>query len=298
MNSENRIELSKESLPSSEQVWQNIQEKVQTELEQIGNQIDQPFSAERFQEMLAREAAFVKKIWEKVTLMVEAGKQDLVILFDVDETIGTLNLKRRRGEEQTIIRPSFRPLVENLRSLPIDLKFGLITTRALDYFQEQLNDPEHLQPIAQLFDKRYLFSTEQLPYFQQKLAQGSERQKIIKLAKKAKIVTDDIDATLCKLPITETREEIEERSRLAWEKLFSGDLSKILLLRNLLNPSFQYSDGEDFASPYRFDEDLFDQKAILVVDDFIYPHYLNPEKIQGITLKGPTPESQAIFSLI
>lgn len=275
--------LSTELLPNSESIWQDIAEKVYQKLEEISKAMTKPFSEERIKEMLIHEEAFVKKIWEQVITNIESGQNQLTILFDIDETIGARYFSDpNKPQCQTIIRPSFEPLVQRLRDLPVDLKIGLITTRRTEVINQQLNDPEHLQAIAALLNPEYLFTTTQLPIDQQNLAQQGEKQQVVKQAKKAKIVTKKIDEALQSLPETATN---EERERHPQQCLFPADLAKILLLRNLLD-----SQSQNYES-------LFNNRTVLVVDDFIYPDYLNPEKVQGITLNNLKPNNYGIFKI-
>ena len=297
MNPEKRIEfLGEEPIPSSDEVWQGIQEQAKQGLIQIGIKTNKPFFEKQIGEMLHREEVFVKKIWDKITSVIESGQKNIVILFDIDQTIGEIHSLVVGDREQrcTIIRPSFNLLTERLRNLSIDLKIGLLSTRNIEDIQEQLKDPIHLQPIAQSVDNRYCFSTDQLPSYQKKLVNEQEGyQQAIALAKNANIVTDNIYDCFRRLPESATPEERHLRARV---KLFPADIQKILLFRNLLNPHFQYSDGEDFASPHRFDPNLFNERSIIIVDDFMYPIYLNPDVIQGISLKSEIAENRGDFT--
>lgn len=141
--------------------------------EDINHQLDHIF-AEEIQEMeirgdveeiqeikeklQKREENFFLKVLLAVQKAVNSNPGKVMILFDIDETIGVSNFSSN-GSVVTKLRPSLIPLLKQLKEL--DVEIGFLSSRSKEVMEEQLKDGQNLAPIGDYVDKELVFSSEQ-----------------------------------------------------------------------------------------------------------------------------------------
>lgn len=108
----------------------------------------------RYLRMFSSERAFVVRVWTAVAAPLAARADAVVVLFDVDQTLGSR--KGRDGESATLIRPSAVPLMAQLRE--VGARMGLLTTRGIRELRRNLEDVLHLQGIAPYLDENHLIA--------------------------------------------------------------------------------------------------------------------------------------------
>jgi phosphoglycolate phosphatase-like HAD superfamily hydrolase len=110
----------------------------------------------RFIRMYEAERAFVVRVREALERHRRQGHHDLVVLFDIDQTLGSR--KRRDGQTATLLRPAAVPLLRQLAAEGV--RTGIITTRGMSDLKENLEDALHLKGIAPYVDQTHLTAAE------------------------------------------------------------------------------------------------------------------------------------------
>jgi len=184
---------------------------------------------------LKREKDFFVSVLEKVRSVQERTHGKTLILFDVDETIGSA-VYTSGNTFKTLLRPSLVPLLESLKARGVSI--GLLTNRGQDALQGQLSESDQLAPIASYLDRTHIYSSRGRAVEQS----GEEIAALLK--------TEEISGGQGVLDKKLLSENVEYTALGA-----SGDWEKIFVLQELKekNPD----------------------TAIIAVDDFQYPRFLN-----------------------
>lgn len=150
------------------EIWINNKESFEEYLipniKECNADLDTDELKEAIQKALEKEKIFIDKMVSGVDRFIKINPQNKhLVLFDVDETIGTYNMVKKA----TIIRPALIPLFESFCNIYPKLQFGLISTRGKEAMQKQLSEEGDLSSIGKFINKKYLYSTEGLnaPYF-------------------------------------------------------------------------------------------------------------------------------------
>lgn len=198
---------------------------------------------ERIDVMMERERSFIIAVLSRLQ---EAKSSERILLFDVDETIGTIDFQDD-NTFTTILRPSLLPLLAEI-SAP-DLHIGLLSSRGKEAMEQQLQDPQHLAALWQYIDPAYINSSRGEKELHCPLDQLGER-----LKKEFGGKNGVIDENL-----------IGRDSQYDFPHL-SGDQTKLMVLKKK--------------------RDEWKNKTVIVVDDFMYPKYLDTKKgFYGVALK-------------
>ncbi len=112
---------------------------------------------EEIEGCVEREKQFVLKMFEVIEKVVAAHAGERVILFDIDETIGSAVMGADKRLSKTVMRPSLLPLLEKLRSIKCEI--GFLTSRGDGYLREQLEDPQNIGAIKEYVDPRRVYSS-------------------------------------------------------------------------------------------------------------------------------------------
>lgn len=105
---------------------------------------------------LKREKDFFVSVAEKVRDVQERTRGKTLLLFDVDETIGSV-VFTDGNTSKTLLRPSLVPLLESLKARGVSV--GLLTNRGQDILQGQLSESDQLGPIASYLDRTHIYSS-------------------------------------------------------------------------------------------------------------------------------------------
>lgn len=155
-----------EDIEQPEDFWKNIEEDTRQGLlttfaisfEQMKRRHSEEEVEEEVQKMIEREHAFVTQTLSLIEkARTENPQKELVLLFDIDETIATVDFD---GQQKlyTILRPSLKPLLEHIVS-DAKIKIGFITTRGKEAVEKQLTDLKHLELISVYIDPQYIYSS-------------------------------------------------------------------------------------------------------------------------------------------
>jgi len=189
---------------------------------------------ERLNKALKVEKDFLSVLLETLKKSLEVNKK-IVMLFDVDETIGQ-GFYDNEGGAHTFIRPSFVPFLNNIKTSIENGKvnIGLITTRGP--VKEQLEDKEHLMGIKGFVNPDYVYSTRDANFHVDRSKDNSE---IIKGFETGKDTILNLEAV-----------ENEGYTGSA------ANLSKLLILKNLrtLYPDTLFIVVDDARYPKCLDE--------------------------------------------
>jgi hypothetical protein len=120
--------------------------------------------------MIAREEFFYTQVCEAIISCIAnihpSSDKPLVLLFDIDETIGR-NIKKPsdsgQPESALVLRPALKYLLSwiNEVKLQYPLRVGLLSSRNKLGMDQSFSDPDILLPIADSIDKSLVISTEQ-----------------------------------------------------------------------------------------------------------------------------------------
>lgn len=105
----------------------------------------------RFLRVFDAERDFVRHVWAVVEPLLDA---EVVVLFDIDQTLGSR--KGRPGVSATLIRPSARPLLAQLRE--VGVLVGILTSRGISDLRANLDDALHLRRIAPFVDPEHVIA--------------------------------------------------------------------------------------------------------------------------------------------
>lgn len=198
---------------------------------------------ERIDVMMERERSFVIAVLSRLQ---EAKSSERILLFDIDETIGTVEFQDNHTFI-TILRPSLLPLLAEISAS--DLHIGLLSSRSKEGIEQQLQDPQHLAALRQYIDPAYINS--------------SREEK-------------ELDCPL---------DELGERLK----KEFGGKdgvIDKNLIGRDSENDFPQLPGDQTKLSVLKKKREEWKNKTVIVVDDFMYPRYLDTKKgFYGVALK-------------
>jgi hypothetical protein len=121
----------------------------------------------RFEELgmerLEKERTFAQTVIERVEeAMGTSEGQPIIVLFDIDHTIGAPGFASGLSEEGTTLRPVLLPLLEQYLKPYIDqgkIKMGILSSRSKEALLDQLEDNKHLKPINNYIDREFVFSS-------------------------------------------------------------------------------------------------------------------------------------------
>lgn len=154
-----------ESHPTPGSLWESIETEIknslknifQTELSRLQTK-DLEEAEETTDKLIQREERFFIDVLTIAERAIQDAQteNDIIILFDIDETIGVYYTT---GENNTItkLRPSLFPLLNELKSK--GLKIGFISSRGREAMLEQLQKENNLAPINAYIDKNLVFSS-------------------------------------------------------------------------------------------------------------------------------------------
>lgn len=106
--------------------------------------------------MVAREQSFVTSVLERMQEATSAGRGESILLFDIDETIGTPDFPDDKTHI-TILRPSLLPLLKEISSP--GLQIGFLSSRGKEAIEQQLDDPQHLASVRQYINPAHIYSS-------------------------------------------------------------------------------------------------------------------------------------------
>jgi len=167
---ENREQKFKQrgEMPKIDIFWNGIEEKVKNFFaEKIDEKVVERMGytpqeiEEKRRDAALREQTFVKELLSEVQdARKENPEGDMLILFDIDDTIGRPKENRETGKiDGTILRPSILELLRHIREQYPNTRFGIISTRGL--LQEQLQDEKWLAPLKEFVDPNEVHSTKE-----------------------------------------------------------------------------------------------------------------------------------------
>jgi hypothetical protein len=237
-----------EESTSTTPLWEQIKEGVTSNLEQLIPAFEDETEEERKQKLdraLEREKTFVESVLSTLKEVLNKGNQEIIILFDIDETIAVSKMGPD-GKEETIIRPSLPHLLKEIKKTAGEkARIGFITSRDRKTVEDQLSKPGGLGAISSFTDKSLIFSVSSMKgedtlEFARKLASGEELQETVS----SQLVSNEPDFE----SIIQEGDEVKLRKL---EEIKKG------------NP----------------------ESNIVIVDDLPYPRFLNPEKnFSGVSL--------------
>lgn len=227
--------------------WEQIKEGVASNLEQLIPAFEDETEEERKSKLnraLEREKHFVESVLNTLKGVLDKEKE-LIILFDIDETIAVPKIGP--GEKtKTIIRPSLPHLLEKIKEMTGGkARIGFITSRDQKTLEDQLSKPEGLEAISGYIDRSLIFSVRDMEMgdtfeLARRIALGEELQEIVN----PQLVSDEPDF----------ESMIQE-----------GDVVKLRKLEEIKKGNLKSN--------------------IVVVDDLSYPRFLDPGKnLFGISL--------------
>lgn len=239
-----------------EAFWSGTQEGVKQNLltifgsrfEQLrqGNLYEEAEIQEKIEEAMGRERSFVVSVLSRLYDATEKSRSERVLLFDIDETIGTPDFPDD-NTLITILRPSLMPLLSEI-SAP-NLRIGFLSTRGKEAMEQQLQDPQHLAPLRQYIDPAYVYSARGERELMCRFDELGEKLKE-EFGGESGVIDEDLLG----------RDGEHDYPRLP------GDQVKLRVLKKMR--------GE------------LEGKAVVVVDDFSYPKYLNTKNgFYGVALR-------------
>ena len=166
--------------------WEQIKEDVVSNLEQSIPAFEDETEEERKLRLncaLERERHFVELVLNTLKEVLDKEKE-LIILFDIDETIAAQKIGPG-GETKTIIRPSLPHLLEKIKEMTGGkARIGFITSRDQKTLEDQLSKPEELETISGHIDRSLIFSVRDMEMgdtseLARRIALGEELQKIV-----------------------------------------------------------------------------------------------------------------------
>lgn len=245
-------------LPDTETFWQNIAETTRQDILTTYNSVFERRRRRGYEEteiqetidaMVERERSFVIAVLSRLQEAESAHKGETVILFDIDETIGTPDFLPD-NRMVTLLRPSLIPLLTAL-SAPHRRHIGFLSSRGKETMIRQLEDPEHLASLRKYVDVSYIFSSRE----EQELYYVSMDELGDKLKEAFGGENGIIDERL-----------LGKDSEFDYPSL-PGDYTKLAVLK-------------------RIRHEMTGERAIVVVDDFEYPKYLDARRgMYGIPLR-------------
>ena len=195
---------------------------------------------------MEQERLFITAVLARLQEATDARRRERVLLLDIDETIGTPDWPDDKTLI-TILRPSLIPLLNQI-SAP-DLHIGFLSSRSKEALERQLQDPRHLALIRQYIDPTYIYSSRDERELHCSFEELGE-----KLKEQFGGESGVIDENL-----------LGRDSEYDYPEL-PGDQTKLMVLKKR---------REELAG-----------KAVVVVDDFNYPKYLNTkEGFYGVALR-------------
>ena len=233
--------------------WKAIKDRVKENLEsEFGSELNRTDEFERKDErierMMAREKTFVTSVLSRVERAREERGGDMVILFDINETIGSTKFVDGNNFH-TLLRPSLMPMMEKLRAMGI--KIGFISNWGKEAMERQLQDTQDLESLREYITPKYIYSTrvgyeQDLPY-----------RSVEELAQKLK-ETFGGDLGVVDDALLGAEGEYPDSS---------GDYEKLFFLKKI--------------------QSELNGKTVIVVDDLDYPKYLDKKKgFYGVSLGG------------
>lgn len=111
-------------------------------------------------EFIDREKAFADKVLGGVAMTAARHNGAVVVLFDVDETIGKLRFDRNGENPTTVARPAFAPVVENLaQTYGGRVEAALHTSRAQSHIDEEQQNPTYTTAMQPLLNPEFGISS-------------------------------------------------------------------------------------------------------------------------------------------
>lgn len=146
-----REELATEIRSRYTALYKNDEELLQEILEE-----DLPKAVER-------EVQFVQAVVDAYQRWSQ--EDEVVVLWDIDETLGIYSLPPDEHAMVWRFRPSVLSLMDYLQKTFPQVKNGLLSDRT--HLQEQLEEAKYLGPIADFIDAEFLFSCRDVPVLPQ-----------------------------------------------------------------------------------------------------------------------------------
>ncbi len=129
--------------------------------EKYGKIEDKEEREEKLESLLERERAFTKILIKTVSELEERGqKNGKILLFDIDETIGSNYYDSNENKIKTVLRPSLPYILRMIKDNFPDLIIGFLTSRGKESLAKQIDNGD-FSSIESFLDKKYLFSSKE-----------------------------------------------------------------------------------------------------------------------------------------
>lgn len=147
--------------------WRKIEEEARDfysagiDEKYAGRSYDRGEVDEKKNDAVLRERSFVSSLIREVEKEREGGgEKELLVLLDIDDTIGQPDFDRETGKlNGTILRPSIVKLLRYIQGEFSNIKFGFLTTRGGSFVREQLEDEKYLKRLQEYIDPGAIYST-------------------------------------------------------------------------------------------------------------------------------------------
>jgi len=264
----------------SDTSWQSIRKDIEANItkmladERIARFYDdEEMKNEAREKLLKNEQYFVEHILEALQQALNE-KNKVILLFDVDDTIGkgfskNYLLEDKLPQEEnkfiTILRPSIEPLLKLIKQIDVNdrIEIGLCSNRGQEALLQQLKDPENLNPISKHINQNRIYSSRD--FLLKHYDVGEIDHAYFKLSNE---LENDYDGNNIKKLFSNI---------ISPQKIEQDEAGMVVHLANTGN-----SEKLVFYSDLKKQEE---NTGIVAVDDFVYPYYFDPNKgIYGVSL--------------
>jgi flagellar biosynthesis/type III secretory pathway chaperone len=169
-------EARQEFLPIKDDIARKLDEVFKSEFQYMEKrEYEVEEITEAREKLLKREEQFFVRVLTAARMAEERSPGNAIVLFDIDETIGTANFDEGK-DLVTKLRPSLIPLLEKFKTL--NLEVGFLSSRGKESMDKQLGDENNLGPIKEYVNPNLVFSSRKYSSgdsrnFRDKLHEGS-----------------------------------------------------------------------------------------------------------------------------